>query len=211
MHKFYVLLAHTVLKGLANVYSVGDAVLSHTCQYRESVVSPLRAAIYILITKSSNQIKIFPKALTYEFNMGFHGAYIILLAPQSDFTGRDSCNPSFVANLRSWYLQLHVIWIPSPTALSLSLFCIRVLFSFPTQAATDYLCSGVSAVDCGTRFSSDFRGILTFKEGFIRTCLFAPLSAPSTLSQLVYLYFLSHTFFKSVYFSFISPHIFTPF
>lgn len=67
-----------------------------------------------------------------------------------DFTGRDSRNPSFVANLRSWYLQLHVIWTLSPAALSLSLFCIRVLFSFPTQAATDYLCSGVSAVDCGT-------------------------------------------------------------
>lgn len=82
--------------------------------------------------------------------MGFHGVYIILLAPQSDFTGRDSRNPSFVANLRSWYLQLHVIWILSPTALLLSLFCIRVLFSFPTQAATDYLCSGVLGMDCGT-------------------------------------------------------------
>lgn len=72
-----------------------------------------------------------------------------MLVPQSDFTGRDSRNPSFVANLRSWYLQLHVIWILSPAALLLSLFCIRVLFSFPTQAATDYLCGGVSGVDCG--------------------------------------------------------------
>lgn len=151
MYKFYVLLAHTVLKGLANVYSVGDAVLSYTCLYRvlfyllEQPYTSCISCVYI--TKSSNQIKIFPKALTYEFNMENH-VYIILLAPQSDFTGRDSRNPSFVANLRSWYLQLHVMWILSPAALSLSLFCICVLFSFPTQAATDYQCSGVSGVDC---------------------------------------------------------------
>lgn len=61
--------------------------------------------------KSSNQIKIFPKALTEEFNMGQHFVvsalyclHLNLKCITLDLAVRDSRNPSFVANLRSWYV-----------------------------------------------------------------------------------------------------------
>lgn len=47
-------------------------------------------------------------------------------------TGRDSHNPGFVANLRTLYLQWHVIWIRSPAVSSLSAkpICFHVVFNF---------------------------------------------------------------------------------
>lgn len=66
----------------------------------------------------------------------FSGLCNICLAPDIPsilhLTGRDSHNPGFVANLRTLYLQRHVIWIHSPAVSSLSAkpICFHVVFNF---------------------------------------------------------------------------------